>query len=735
MFPNFSSLSQREQKRRSLIERAERDLQNDAAKRQAYSEAMWADDVEKNKINLLKNSTTTSTQTDNSATTSTSTATGPASTGSNGSPNNRHQRCPTPPGSNSGDPGGVFYTPPGSNTSPPLTRNLMDMFRDQGNADIGDEGDEGDIGDADDSLSDIADEFEMTQEEAREQIQNVYSRHIELAMLKIQPIKLATNKGDQSKPHGLVFLGANGQLFNMKGGYKSNVPDNRIDWVKTHAYIEGKLPLIDFMRNRKMNKEPDEGVVRDVFDGLKANKDYSKAQKQAYEEIIKLFINHPRKMRELAKIRIHPVDLNGDLKPGYEITMDESNNLNIYANGSTRKSPTMYKKTDWVKTHDYILEKARELHISFEGNEVSKRNAAASPNTTPSDQRKLSKITRNQQRLNVGTSSLPREPYHITVSEIVKRTPWIEFRSSFVHPVLKNGRSEKAIYLGSLDDIDTDDNPARGDVEFFRSKQPDVIVSEDTREQILANIDWMKTLGALVDRLKDVRNRTTNHDVVSSINQILKDYKISKADGSEDKDFIRDTKKYNARFNNTAKIKLEGRGLMGAGEAEVAIKRSTYTSKNLRTIEGTGTASDLKYKRLGSKFIRIADLKSNRLKLVFPNRTSVGRLRDIDPKLAKLINTLVFENDIDQALYGRLSIDDKKLFCEVLKATHLQHQYSNAPGDPLEVLKAEFDKLQGQVVLGNDNPDMIRELKALSVDLYGQKLMSEAQFREILFNL
>lgn len=43
--------------------------------------------------------------------------------------------------------------------------------------------------------------------------------------------------------------------------------------------------------------------------------------------------------------------------------------------------------------------------------------------------------------------------------------------------------------------------------------------------------------------------------------------------------------------------KLMGRGLFGAG----------MTSINLRDAEGTGTASDLKYKRIGSKFIRIKD--------------------------------------------------------------------------------------------------------------------------------
>jgi hypothetical protein len=235
---------------------------------------------------------------------------------------------------------------------------------------------------------------------------------------------------------------------------------------------------------------------------------------------------------------------------------------------------------------------------------------------------------------------------------------------------------------------------------------------------------WSQTLSYVVNRLKtdiyenvddpqqaDLKKVIEYSDAVPQVEEALNDMIKQVEVKSEGKGF--------------GKIQLRGRGLMGAG----------VTCKNLRSIQGSGTASDLKYKQLGSKFIRVADLKKNKLKLVYANRTSVGPLRDIDPKLAQLINTLLFEKDIDQQLYGQLSLEDKKLFCEILKATHLQHQFSNAPTDPLESLKAEFDKLRGQVMLGNDNPDLLRELKTMAVDLYSNKLISEADFKAILLNL
>lgn len=100
-----------------------------------------------------------------------------------------------------------------------------------------------------------------------------------------------------------------------------------------------------------------------------------------------------------------------------------------------------------------------------------------------------------------------------------------------------------------------------------------------------------------------------------------------------------------------------------------------------------------------------------------------------------MINTLLFDKDIDQQLYGELPVSDNKLFCEILKATHLQHQFSNTLDDPIESLRVEFDKLRGEVLIGNDNPDVIRELKAISVDLYGQNMITEYEFKQIVLNL
>ncbi|GMF49779.1 unnamed protein product [Phytophthora fragariaefolia] len=97
-------------------------------------------------------------------------------------------------------------------------------------------------------------------------------------------------------------------------------------------------------------------------------------------------------------------------------------------------------------------------------------------------------------------------------------------------------------------------------------------------------------------------------------------------------------------FDPPAGKGLTGRGLRGGG---VAPRRKAKTY-NLADIEGSGSASDLKYKRIGTKFIRKADLNNNRLKLVFPNRTSVGPIRSMSDELTAMVKDLLYNDNICQ---------------------------------------------------------------------------------------
>ncbi|KAK1933555.1 hypothetical protein P3T76_011769 [Phytophthora citrophthora] len=63
MFPNFTSLAQREQKRQELLEKTQRRVRQANAKRDMYEGASWASDIS-NGITTVAKKSTESTQTD-----------------------------------------------------------------------------------------------------------------------------------------------------------------------------------------------------------------------------------------------------------------------------------------------------------------------------------------------------------------------------------------------------------------------------------------------------------------------------------------------------------------------------------------------------------------------------------------------------------------------------------------------------------------------------------------------
>ncbi|ETO59172.1 hypothetical protein F444_22451 [Phytophthora nicotianae P1976] len=161
-------------------------------------------------------------------------------------------------------------------------------------------------------------------------------------------------------------------------------------------------------------------------------------------------------------------------------------------------------------------------------------------------------------------------------------------------------------------------------------------------------------------------------------------------------------------------------------------KGQTY---NLNDIQNLATPSAYIYRKLGSKFIRLPDLDKKTQTICQPNRRKCGPMREISDSLQSMIKDLVFKNELSQDKYDKLSIDDKKLFKEVLSITHLQYNFSEQLEDPLESLRMEYDKLKGELMLGNDNPSILKQLKVVCVDMYSNKLISDSEFKSIITRL
>lgn len=701
-----------------MLKQIERDLQIDEAKRRAYSEAVWASDVEKNKINLMKSKASVETQTG---------------------------------------------TQTGATTTETQT--------------------EPDIGDPSDSLSDIGDnEIDVDAEieqlrsiESQENTQkasynfliNLFKNNPEYAQRSIRLINAETGR-----LHDFAILGKDGTIRHVKTNRKMNVDPDTIDWVASEAYIISILQLTernDYARRKNM--------MNKAFETLRDNAKYSKTIRQMEERdreanerslmqqehfdappyavgqsvdleteseqyILNLFAMKPEEMKRLYDY-IHPVSIvdetNVSSRAKINILTDyylqpSDNRVKIVKRLSQYDNPSIRPKVNWGRTLEFILNRARDMGIDLDIENLDqvyitprKRAQSKSP-----EMPRNRKTVRNSK----GTETISREQAKSFIKQIYQAIPGSEMGRFNPTVNSREGKRVSPNYYFAWDfDIDAEGTPEVGSLSLMRTKTGSKL-SGNEKSKVMSSIDWITTYDRLLDHIYQIYRQTSDAQLAQMLDNLVKRIKLQIKEPSVDVDqvdvdtFIDNLDRADIKRTMDDMLtklegkgtRLRGRGLQGAGRVY-----------NLRDIEGSGIASDLKYKRLGSKFIRVADLHANKLKLVYPNRTQVGKIRTISPTLSKLINELLFQHDINQQIYNDLPIADKRLFHEILRLTHLQHQFSTPLADPMETLQAEFDKLRSQVIgLGNNNPDAVRELKALSVDLYSQKLISEDDFKQII---
>ena len=85
----------------------------------------------------------------------------------------------------------------------------------------------------------------------------------------------------------------------------------------------------------------------------------------------------------------------------------------------------------------------------------------------------------------------------------------------------------------------------------------------------------------------------------------------------------------------------------------------------------------------------------------------------ISPKFCQIINSIIYENKFDEADYDELSVDEQKKFDDLLTLCRVdgktamslvRHKKYN--DDELKKSIDRFNILKGEIVAGNDNPDI-----------------------------
>lgn len=198
-------------------------------------------------------------------------------------------------------------------------------------------------------------------------------------------------------------------------------------------------------------------------------------------------------------------------------------------------------------------------------------------------------------------------------------------------------------------------------------------------------------------------------------------------------------------------------GAMGRGELLDAIRRARGEGRRYETRRG-GSVLKVKvrgrrvimgggiepqkterYQQLGRYVIHMPSLKKGVLNVKYPSRATIHGLpqRLISQDLTDFILDLLEVGRMNSKLYEKLSTDDKSLFNKVANMAHINETLGikNEVGEAERDMLKRFELVRGEVVAGNNNAQLLKELKQLTLHMVGNGLISKQVGYGLLFEL
>jgi predicted lipase len=96
--------------------------------------------------------------------------------------------------------------------------------------------------------------------------------------------------------------------------------------------------------------------------------------------------------------------------------------------------------------------------------------------------------------------------------------------------------------------------------------------------------------------------------------------------------------------------------------------------------------------------------------------------------LIKIIDT----GNIDQSLYSSLSDEHKKII-DMLFSNNIIYKLHNQ--EELDKMINRFNIVKGEIMIGNDNPQLLKELKYLVLTLVNYNMLDYRQINQLLIYL
>lgn len=161
-----------------------------------------------------------------------------------------------------------------------------------------------------------------------------------------------------------------------------------------------------------------------------------------------------------------------------------------------------------------------------------------------------------------------------------------------------------------------------------------------------------------------------------------------------------------------------------------------------RHIIGRGIEPQQKelYRHFGNWVIHMPSLKKGILNLKFKSLHHINHVpqQPISADLVEFILDVLESGKMNQAMYKHLSEVEKKLFSKIAKMAQIDEVLGISGGsvdDEMDEIAKRFQLVRGEVMAGNDNEEVLNELKRLTLRLATSGKISKSAAHSLLVEL
>lgn len=253
---------------------------------------------------------------------------------------------------------------------------------------------------------------------------------------------------------------------------------------------------------------------------------------------------------------------------------------------------------------------------------------------------------------------------------------------------------------------------------------------------IIGNI-YEKEMNNVIEENRPLLTNDNLRNSIADKKAIIKRFKNTRTPASFPKKLNELNKRFSNWQNNVDAITqdqnlsiLFGDGLYGNGMILKHLK-----SRRVRIGGGIDRQERPLYQKLGRYIIHVPSLTKNVLNIKYPSMVSIKSLpkRPISTMIKNLIFEMLDNQDFSKKYYNVLDEEEQDLIRDVLYQAEIGEKFGFGLKDtPYSTIIDRFNLLKSQVIAGNNNKEVIRELKQLTSKLVDKSVLNKGDGFELL---